>query len=129
MQKHRQSLADLTRLELLLRQLKALRRVPLELKQFVAKRDSGSAVLLYSKAQRVLQTHGHCGLLRPVASECEAIMQVCASSGSISLPGMIACDRKWGGDSASAHQPIAWEQAMNAPHGALSKRSDWHVQQ
>ena len=78
---NRNELADLTRLESLLLQLKTLRRVPAELRQFMAKRDFGSAVLLYSKAQRLLQSHGHHGLLRGVAAESEEIMQVRALAG------------------------------------------------
>lgn len=75
-QVNRNELADLTRLEGLLLQLKALRRVPAELRQFVARRDFGSAVLLFSKAQRLLQSHGHHGLLRGVAAESAEIMEV-----------------------------------------------------
>ena len=59
----------------LLRQLRALRKLPAELREAVAQRDYGSAVLLYSKAQGVFKSHGHVGLLRSVCSEAADIMQ------------------------------------------------------
>lgn len=49
--------------------------MPASLRALVAEKDYGSAVLLYSNAQPLLQAHGHIGLLRPISQEAHNIMQ------------------------------------------------------
>lgn len=75
MQDQRAGLAELAELQTLLHQLWAARKIPTTLRDLVAEKDYGSAVLLYSNAQVLLQAHGHIGLLRPISREAREIMQ------------------------------------------------------
>jgi hypothetical protein len=65
-QDHRTELFKLSELQELLEQLLIVRQLPEELRDLMARGDVGSAVLLCSKAQPLLQSHGHYALLRPV---------------------------------------------------------------
>lgn len=76
-QDKRTELAELAELQSLLRQLRTVRQMPAALRELVAEKDYGSAVLLYSNAQALLQVHGHIGLLRPISREAHDIMQAC----------------------------------------------------
>jgi hypothetical protein len=75
-QDKRQQLADLLDIQRLIQQLKSVQKAPEALRRFVKQRDYGSAVLLYSNMQPLLQAHGHVGFLRPISDEAHEIMQV-----------------------------------------------------
>jgi hypothetical protein len=65
----------------LIQQLQVLRDVPTALRMYVDKKDFGSAVLLYSNLQPLLQAHGHIGFLRPMSRDAHEIMKVlCTAS-------------------------------------------------
>jgi hypothetical protein len=74
-QQSRGELSALTELESLLIQLRAARRLALEVRQLAANRDFGSAILLYRKAEPLLQRYGHHGFLRGVCKEVAAAVQ------------------------------------------------------
>lgn len=76
LQEKRAHLANLMDLQKLIQQLQVVREVPAALRMLVASRDFGSAVLLYSNMQPLLQAHGHIGFLRPMAREAHDIMKV-----------------------------------------------------
>jgi Vps51/Vps67 len=84
-QGNRAELAQLASLRSLLRQVKAACQLPHELRTHLARRDFGSVVLLYSKAQPLLQSHGHHGLLRAVCGDVDSIMQVRLTAVSMSM--------------------------------------------
>lgn len=66
----------------LIQQLQVVREVPAALRMLVDNKDFGSAVLLYSNMQPLLQAHGHIGFLRPMSREAHDIMKVLYNASS-----------------------------------------------